>query len=123
MTDRLGAQLYRLGTLLAVIAILGAVSWNGWTIYQRQQVKENFNALFKDDLGSVFAEEALAHRPAASELPAVLTEQYKAVRASTENLRRSMTYGGFLIIAGLIAYALGWAARVAGRQPNNKPRA
>ena len=122
MTNRLGIFLYRLGSLLCVIAVLAAVSWNGWTFYQRQQVREKFDAQFRGESSSLIVGETIARQTVNSELPALLVQELAKIRASTQNLKRSMTYGGFLIIAGLFAYGLGWAARQAGRAPSTNRR-
>ena len=117
MTRRMGTILYRLGSLIAVLAILGAVAWNAQTISQRQQVRANFDLEFKEELPPLVREDAIAQRFVSGELPAVLIERLKRSRASTAALRQSITFGAALIIFGLIAYALGLAARSASRKP------
>lgn len=92
------------------------MAWNAWTINQRQQVRTNFDSQFKEELPPVFTEEELRNRYTGDDVATVLAERLKKSRASTEALRQSITFGGILIIIGLIAYALGWAARSAGRR-------
>ncbi|MFT5182371.1 MAG: hypothetical protein ACI8S3_002263 [Alphaproteobacteria bacterium] len=108
MTRRIGTFLHLFGAFLAVLAVLVAVVWNGWTIQQRQQSRENFNAIFKDNINS--------QTPEASALPTLLPQAYAQVRASTEALKRSLMFGGILVIGGLAAYGLGWTARNATRR-------
>lgn len=117
MTRRMGTLIYRLGSLIAVLAILGAVAWNVSAFSQRQQVRENFNSQFKTDLGPLFFEESIGARGVTDEFPKGLAQQLGRSRAASENLRRSITFGGVLVIIGLIAYALGLAVRSASRKP------
>ncbi len=106
MTRRLGTFLYWLGSVLAVLAILSAVAWNGWTFQQRQLAQENLRTL----------------SPERVERETALAEAFARQRASTESLKRSVTFGGVLVLGGLIVYGLGWAARQASRTPNDKRR-
>ncbi len=106
MTRRLGNILHSLGLLIAVLSVLGALVWNGWTFSQRQAAQENLMAL----------------SPERRELETALVDAFAAKRASTENLKRSLTYGGILVLGGLIVYGFGWAARYASRTPNRNRR-
>lgn len=99
---------HRLGLLLAVLAIFGAVAWNGWTIYERNQVRAEFNALFVDNVSR--------RAPTTSEVPMVVNAAYAKVKASTEALERSITLGGILVIGGLVAYGVGCCASTATRR-------
>jgi flagellar biogenesis protein FliO len=117
MTRRVGNFLYRLGSLIAVLAIVAAVIWNVSAFNQRQHVRENFNSQFKTDLGSTFVEDSIAGRRVTDEFLKGLAQQVERSRAATENLKQSITFGGVLVIIGLIAYALGLAARSASRKP------
>jgi len=106
MTRRSGNLIYWLASLVAVLAILAAIVWNGWTLNQRQTAQENLKAL----------------SPERTELQTAMAEAFAGKRASTENLKRSLTFGGVLVLGGLIVYGLGWAARYASRTPNNNRR-
>ena len=106
MTRRLGTLLYWLGTVLAVLAILSAVTWNVRTLQQRQQAQENLRNVSPDRV----------------EQETALAEAFARQRASTESLKLSVTYGGVLVLAGLIVYGLGLAARYASRMPNKDRR-
>ncbi|NNE84015.1 MAG: hypothetical protein HKN28_08605 [Alphaproteobacteria bacterium] len=117
MTGRMGNLIYRLGSLIAVLAIVAAVIWNISAFTQRQQVRANFDAQFKNNLPSLFREEVLGNRRVTGDFPVALAQELERSRAATENLKQSMTFGGALIIFGLIAYALGWAARSVSRKP------
>ncbi len=119
MTQRLGTILYRLGMSLAVIAVLAALAWNVSAFQQRQQARNNFDSRFKGELGASVLEESISNRSVNDELTQVLTREFGQVRASTENLKMAMVYGGFLVIAGLIAYGLGWVARYVSRMPGS----
>lgn len=51
MAARFGNVLYWLGTIVAVIAISGAVIWNGWTFYEwrkARQEQDNFIAAYEE---------------------------------------------------------------------------
>lgn len=117
MTRRVGNLIYRLGSLIAVLAIVAAVIWNISAFTQRQQVRESFNSQFRSDLPPIFREEVLGGRRVTGDFSVALAQELERSRAATENLRQSITFGGALIIFGLIAYALGWAARSASRKP------
>ena len=106
MTRRLGTILHRLGLLIAVLSVLGALAWNASTFTQRQQAQENLKALL----------------PERQHLETALVDPFAAKRTSTKNLKRSLTYGGVLVLGGLIVYGLGWAARYASRTPNRNRR-
>ena len=103
---------HRLGLLVAVLAVFGAVALNGWTFYERQQVRAEFNALFVNNISSA--------APKTSELPVVLSEAYANVRASTQAQRQSMTFGVILVIGGLVAYGVGCCASTATRRRKDK---
>ena len=49
--------------------------------------------------------------PETSELQIELSEAYSDARASADNLRRSLTFGGIWVAGGLFAYGLGVSAR------------
>jgi flagellar biogenesis protein FliO len=117
MTRRMGNLIYRLGSLIAVLAIVAAVIWNISAFNQREQVRENFDTQFKSDLPPLFREELLANRRVDGDLSVALARELERSRAARENLRQSITIGGALIIFGVIAYALGWAARSISRKP------
>lgn len=102
---------HRLGLAVALLAILGAVAWNGWTFQQRQEVRAEFNALFMDNLG--------AGAPLANEAPVIVNEAYARVKASTESLEQSMIFGVILVIGGLAAYGIGCCASVVTRRRND----
>ena len=106
MTRRLGNILHSLGLLIAVLAIGGAVAWNVAAFQQRQQARENLRTV----------------PPELVERETALAEAFARQRASTKNIKRSVTYGGFLVLGGLIVYGLGWAARSVSRSPNNNRR-
>ena len=90
MTRRLGTILHRLGLLIAVLSVLGALAWNASTFTQRQQAQENLKAL----------------SPERQHLETALVDPFAAKRTSTKNLKRSLTYGGVLVLGGLIVYFL-----------------
>lgn len=108
MTNSIKSLPHRLGWLVAVLAVLGAVAWNGWTFYQRQEVRAEFNALFMDNVNR--------EAPRTSEVPAVLNAAYAKVSASTQAQRQSITFGGILVFGGLLAYGLGCCANIATRR-------
>ena len=108
MTNNFATLSRRLGLLLAVLAIFGAVAWNGWTFNHRQEVRTEFNALFVNNVS--------AGAPKTSEVPVVLNAAYAKVKASTQALERSMTFGAILVIGGLVAYGVGCCASTATRR-------
>ncbi len=103
MSRRLGSLLYWLGTVVAVLAIAGAVAWNAQTFQARQAAQENLRTLSPERL----------------ERETALAEAFARQRASTQNLKRSLTVGGVLVLGGLIVYGFGLAARYASRRPNH----
>jgi hypothetical protein len=103
MTRRSGTLIYRLASLVAVLAIFGAVAWNVQTFQERQQAQENLRTFPTEQV----------------EREKVLAEAFARQRASTQSLKRSLTFGGVLVLGGLIVFGLGLAARYASRTPNN----
>ncbi len=106
MSERVGTYLYWLATALAVLAIVGAIIWNVQTLQARQEAQENLRTL----------------SPALEDRDAVLAEAFARQRASTERLKRSLTFGGVLVLGGLIVYGLGLVARFVSRTPDNNRR-
>jgi hypothetical protein len=106
MSRRLGTTLHWLATALAVLAIIGAVAWNLQALQERQEAQENLRTL---SLERIERETALA-------------EAFARQRASTQSLKRSLTFGGVLVLGGLIVYGFGWVARYASRTPRNNRR-
>jgi len=100
MTRRLGIFLHRLGLSLAVLSVVGAVVLNAGALQLRLDAQKKLRAL----------------APETAELQTALAEAYSEARASTENLKRSLTFGGIWIIGGLLAYGFGWTARYVTRR-------
>lgn len=99
---------HRLGLLVAVVAIMGAVAWNASAFEQRQAARAEFNALFVNNTS--------ASAPLTAETPVVVNEAYARVKASTRNLERSMIFGVILVFGGLVAYGAGCCASVVTRR-------
>ncbi len=106
MSRRRGTILHWLGALVAALAIAGAVVWNVETYQARQAAQHDLRAL----------------PPEIENREAALAAAFAQQRASTQGLRRSVTFGGVLVLGGLIVYGLGWVARYASRQPQDKGR-
>jgi len=107
MTRRWGIFLYRLGSSLAVLAIVGAVLLNAGALQLRLEAQKTLRSLAAET----------------SELQTELALAYGDARASTENLKRSLKYSGMWIIGGLVAYGIGLSARNAtGGRRRGRPR-
>ncbi len=95
MTRRWGTFLHRLGLTLVVFSVAGAVILNAATLQLRLEAQRNLRSL----------------APETSELHTELSKAYSDARVSSENLRRSLTFGGVWVAGGLFAYGLGLSAR------------
>ncbi len=95
MTPRWGVIFYRVAGVVAALAIVAAVAWNAWTLAQHQQTQAELRAL------------SLERRQLATALGDILAQK----RATTARLERSLSYGGALLLGGVIVYGLGWAIR------------
>lgn len=95
MNRRWGIFLHRLGLALAVFSVAGAIVLNAAALQLRLEAQKNLRGL----------------TPETSELQTELAEAYGNARASTENLERSLKFGGIWLIVGLAAYGIGLTAR------------
>lgn len=80
--------------------MVGAVVVNAAALQLRLEAQKNLRSL----------------APETAELRPALTEAYSQAKASTENLRRSLTFGGLWIIGGMAAYGIGLTARSVTRK-------
>lgn len=107
MTRRWGIFLYRLGSSLAVLAIVGAVLLNAGALQLRLEAQKTLRSL----------------EPETGELQTELAQAYGDARDSAEDLRRALTFGGIWVVGGLLAYAIGLSARNAtGGRRRGRPR-
>ena len=78
MSWRWGSFLHRLGLALAVFSVAGAVILNAATLQLRLEAQRNLRYL----------------APETSEQQTELSNAHSDARVSSENLRRSLTFGG-----------------------------
>ena len=140
MAARLGNVLYWFGLMVAVIAISGAVIWNGWTFYERREAQKDRDLTIKIEKRGSFDLwlEAESRGILPPEQQAILDEarqrkligpwnryQTEAISNAWERRLRSveqeqngsLIMGGFLAVGGVVAFGFGWAARYILRKP------
>lgn len=145
MTARLGNVLYWLGTIIAVLAIGGAVVWNGWTFYE---VRYGDSRIFATELAGLEPWERVqlwdrvvearksgytdaeiadslskkenfdvkgARDSGYSDVEIIdeLTgaEFRRKIAANEERQEIALFVGVVLVLGGIVAFGIGWAAR------------
>jgi len=107
MLTRLGNVLYWLGIMVAVVAILGAVSLNGVACYKLQEVER-----------SLIPEGFVLEGATEDQQRAARRADERLLQTAINNQDNALIFGGVAVLIGLAAYGFGWTARYVLRGPS-----
>ena len=126
MAARFGNLLYWLGTIVAVLAIGSAIIGNGVVFYEVRQLRIEVEQICGETVGEAECFDKLAEEENKRTAESggidirglfVSVDPF-GVNATNTRQKNSLIFGGVMILIGLIAFGIGWAARYVLRGPS-----